>query len=286
VSSLNVLIDRVFDLLLSPIRPLPPIAGHAVISLLTAVAALLVFKATSNQLRLAAVKRAIYAALFEIRLLNDDLGAVFRAQGEILRHNLTYLRLSLVPLAWMFVPLALTIVQLEFHYGYRSPSPGESLLVKVQLRDGVEDPVGSTLAAFAAHTSGDAAVPEPAGMRVQTPAVWIPATREIIWRIALESTGVYELRGRAGGEDFSKTLDVSGDVARRSPQRLQAGFWNELLNPSEPPLPTGAAVTAISVNYPARYIQVWGWELHWSIVYGALSIVFALVLRKPLRVTL
>ena len=49
--------------------------------------------------------RRLHAALFEIRLFNDDLSAIFRAQAEMLRHNLTYLRLSLVPMIWMFVPL-------------------------------------------------------------------------------------------------------------------------------------------------------------------------------------
>ena len=71
--------------------------GLAVVSLATAILMLLSFKRTSNQTRLAAVKRQIHAAIFEIRLFNDDLRAIFRAQREILRHNLTYLRLSLRP---------------------------------------------------------------------------------------------------------------------------------------------------------------------------------------------
>ena len=65
------------------------------------------FRATSNQDAIAAVKRKIQAGIFEIRLFNDDLRAMFRAQVDILRHNLTYIRLSLAPMVWMIVPLVL-----------------------------------------------------------------------------------------------------------------------------------------------------------------------------------
>ena len=103
---------------------------------------LLVFKATSNQPKLEAVKRQIHACLFEIRLFRDDVPAILRAQAEILRHNLNYLFLSLVPMLWMLVPLLLVIAQLQFHYGYRGLRPGEDFLVKVRLKDGGSAPAG------------------------------------------------------------------------------------------------------------------------------------------------
>ncbi len=40
-----------------------------------------------------------------MRLYNDDLPALLRAQGEALRHNLSYVGLSLVPLLITAVPL-------------------------------------------------------------------------------------------------------------------------------------------------------------------------------------
>ena len=93
---LNAALDRLFDLLLWPFQQLSPIVGLSFVSLLTAAAMLLVVKATSDQQRLADAKRAMAAALFEIRMFNDDLPALFRAQGEMLKQNAAYLRLSLV----------------------------------------------------------------------------------------------------------------------------------------------------------------------------------------------
>ena len=73
---------------------------------------------------------------------------------------------------------------------------------------------------------------------------------------------------------------------RRSPVRLEPAFLNQLLYPAEPPLPGDGAVTSISLAYPERDIPVFGLELHWMIVYFALSMIFAFALRKRFNVTL
>ena len=70
------------DGLLYPFRDFPPIVGLTLVSLLTAIGLLIVFKHTSNQKALEAVKRKIHAGLFEIRLYNDDFRSIMRAQLE------------------------------------------------------------------------------------------------------------------------------------------------------------------------------------------------------------
>src|SRR4030095_3656765 len=97
VGALRVL----FDGILLPFREMPALVGLAVVSLITAIGMLFVFKATSNQKKIGEVKRHIYAGLFEIRLFNDDARAILRAQAEILKNNLAYVGLSLVPMLWM-----------------------------------------------------------------------------------------------------------------------------------------------------------------------------------------
>src|SRR5580704_19170694 len=118
VTVVNAMLDRLFDLLLRLLRPLPFRVSLAVVSLVTAIAILLVVRATSNQQAMAAVKRQMYADLLEMRLFNDDLHAMWRAQWSMLQHNGRYLRLSLVPALWTLVPLALVLTQLQFHFGY------------------------------------------------------------------------------------------------------------------------------------------------------------------------
>jgi hypothetical protein len=68
--------------------------------------------------------------------------------------------------------------------------------------------------------------------------------------------------------------------------RLESGLMNQLLYPSEPPLPREGAVSAITVVYPEQDVAVFGWELNWMVVYFALSLIFAFALKKPFGVTI
>jgi hypothetical protein len=273
VSAVNGLLRPLFDALLLPFRSLPPIVGLLLVSLVAAIGMLLVFKKTSNQSRLEAVKRQIHACLFEIRMFSDDLPAILRAQVEILRHNLKYLALSAVPMLWMIVPLLFVIAQLQFHYGYRGLAPGDEFIVKARLK---QDPPARPAASLQA----------PSGLEVATPAVWIPAERELAWRLRAQDWGDYELKLRLGDQEYTKTAQVSRQVRRRSPERREPGFWNELLYPAEPPLPKESPVASIVVAYPEDAVSVFGWHVNWLVAFFVLSVAFAFALRGRMGVTL
>lgn len=284
MTAVNALLRPAFDLLLAPFRGLEPIVGLLAVSLAASVGMLLAFKATSNQPKLEAVKRQIHACLFEIRLLSDDLPAVLRAQSEILRHNLSYLRLSAVPVLVMLVPLVLVIAQLQFHYGYRGLRPGEDFLVKAQLKEGWEK---SAATARSAGSTRPAAVLEaPPGLRVASPAVWIPTRRELAWRVRAERWGDYELTLRVGEQEYAKTAQVAQGVRRRSPLRVAPGPLDELLYPAEEPLPADSPVASIAVTYPEDSVSILGWPVHWMVAFFVLSVAFAFALRRRLGVTL
>lgn len=274
MTALNWLFVRVFDVLLAPLAGLPPLPGLALVALVTAIALLLAFRATSDQRRLTDVKRSIHAGFFEIRLFADDVPTLLRTQLEMLRHSLTYLRLSLVPALWVVLPLALVVSHLEFHFGYDGLVPGRAVLVKATLRgDAGSDVPPLTLGA-------------PSAIRVDTPAVWFPAAREVLWRVTPKMEGEYSLAVRLRDEAFSKTLRVSNRVGRRSPLRLAGGVWDQVLYPSEDPLPSDGVLKAISVQYAPRDIRILGWDTSWLVAYIALTFAFMLALRRPFGVVL
>jgi hypothetical protein len=252
---------------------MPALLSLSAISLATAVVLLLAVRYTSDQRRIAAVKRDIRAGLFEIRLFNDDLRAILRAQGEILRHNLTYLRLSAVPLLWVAVPLVLLMGQLQAYYGYDGLHEGATALVKVELAE-------------AAGAAPDVRLGAPAGLRIETPAVWIPSLREAAWRIAAEQPGDHEITVAVNGAGATKRVRVGDELARRSPYRLEPGILNWILYPAEPSLPSGGPIQSIEVTYPDRAIAVLGWNLHWVVVFFVLTLLFAFLLRGPFGVVL
>jgi uncharacterized membrane protein (DUF106 family) len=271
---LNSAMRAMVGAMLFPFQSLPPIVGLSVVSLAAAIGMLLVFRATSNQEAIAAVKRKIQAGIFEIRLFNDDLRAMFRAQVDILRHNLTYVRLSLAPMVWMIVPLVLVIAQLQFYYGYDGLGPGQSVVVKVVLKEG------------ASAAAPAIALEAPAGVRVETPMVWIPSLREAAWRVAAEQVGDYQLSVSLGGRAVSKEFRVSDRVGWRTPERLETGLVNQLLYPAEAPIDSDVPIEVIYVAYPERAVNLLGWETHWMIAFFLLSIVFAFALKKRFGVVI
>jgi hypothetical protein len=264
------------DAALFPFQSLPPLAGLSAVSLVVAIGMLLAFRATSDQPAIAAVKRRIRAGIFEIRLFNDDLRALFSTR-DVLRHNVTYLRLSLAPVPWLIVPFVLLIAQLQFYYGYDGFTPGQSALVQVRLRD------------VAVPASGAAPAIElqaPSGLSVQSPLVWIPSQREAAWRIGMDKPGDYTLTIVLDGRPVTKWIRVSDRVGWCTPERREAGFINELLYPAEPPIEPAVPIDVISVAYPDRQVSLLGLPVGWMVAFFALSLVFAVVLRARFGVVI
>jgi uncharacterized membrane protein (DUF106 family) len=276
MSLINALLRTLVDGLLYPFRDLSPIVGLTVVSLLTAIGLLIVFKHTSNQKALEDVKRKIHAGLFEIRLYNDDFRAIMRAQRGILRANLTYMRYSMAPMIWTLPPLILLIAQLQFHYGYAGLTPGQEVLLKVEFSEG----------AYSGDEKPPVTVTTPEGLQLDDLAVWIPTLGEMAWRLTAAAGGDYELEIRNGAAGTAtKTVTVTDSVVRRSPFKVR-GFLNELIYPAEASLPSDGTIEAITVTYPEANVDVFGFELHWMIVYFVLSMLFAFILRGPFGVTI
>ena len=264
---INAIAGALVQAALYPFRGLPPMVGLTVFSLVSGVGMLYVFKWTSDQKRLAEVKRKIHAGIFEIRLFNDDMRAILAAQRDIFRHNLTYLRLSLRPLLWMIVPFVLIVAQLQLHYGYEGPEVGEPFIVKVRVAG-----------------TPDIAIQAPEGLRVETPRLWIPTLDEADWRLVATAPGNYELAIRVGANDYRKTVTVGDAILARSPIRTSR-LLDRILYPGEPGFPSGAAVASIEVLYPEREVSLFGWQTHWLVAFIIITIVLAFALRRPLGVT-
>ncbi len=277
MTGLNAVLGTVIDWLQMPMHGLPAMIGVIVWSIPVSVFALWVFGKTSNQQKISAVKDKITASLFEIRLFNDDLRAIAKAQWEIMGHVLRYQGLALVPMVFILPPMVLLMVQLHQFYGFRGFAPGETALLRVEL----------------AETGGprpDLAIEVPAGLHLETPAVWVPSLGEFNWEIAADAPGDYELGFTLGGTTTTKTVSVTDQVVRLSPERPPRAFMDQLEWPSEPPLPADGAIDRITIAYPEATISLlgwtWEWSFAWMVVFFVLTMVFAFALKKPMGVEL
>jgi hypothetical protein len=290
----DAIVSRIFDAVFAPMRTWPPLASLALVSLLVAMALLLVIRATSNQAGIAAAKRRIWAGLFEIRLFNDDPRAILRAQADVLRHDFTYLRLSFVPMLWVLLPMLLLVAQLEAYYGRSAFRQGDTFLYEVTLRTAADNPSkyqavpapSSSPMATAAAPRPDVQLHLPEGLTAETDAAWIPSLDQIVWRVRADRSGNYQLEASVGTERYAKEVRVAPrGLARLSSERRAAGLWTGLLYPSEPPLGRSAPVRSLRTEYPPRGVAVLGWQVPWMIVFFVLVTLFALLLKNRFRVT-
>ena len=271
--AINQVLARIVDVLMRPAVALPPLVSVAVISVVTAVVMLLVARATSDPREIADAKRAIQADLFEVRLFNDDLRAIFRALGLMLAHSLRYLRLSLVPALWLIVPITLLTIHLDPFYGYTGLAPGETTMVTASVSSEAGRVPAAELRASPA-------------VRIDSSAVWFPSTHELIWRVTGVAPGLADLVLTVDGQTVHKSLQVSTGVARRSPARPGPGEWLQaLLNPSEPPLPAGN-LNRVTVAYPEADFGLWKFDFSWLVWYLVFALAAALLLRRTFGVEL
>lgn len=275
MTAVNRQFGALVDALLSPFQSLPPMVGLTAVSCGAALAMLLVLRVASDQRAIREVKRRIQAGLFEIRLFNADVRALY-SMRDVLRHNLTYLRLSLAPLAWLLIPFALLTAHLHSYYGYDGFLPGESTVLRVRLATG----------AVAAGTEPAVMLSVPSGVRVETPPIWIPSEREAAWRIKFDQPGDHDVVVRAGGTAVAKRLRVSDKLGRRAPGRYRSAFRALLLSPAEPPIPFDAQIDAVEVSYRDRTVSVLGADVDWLAAFVVLTLMFGWALRSRFGVDL
>jgi hypothetical protein len=281
MATLNALLRSLFDILLAPFQGMPAWVPLLLISIVTAVFALIVYKYLSNQDQLERVKDRMFAGIFEIRLYNDSLPLIFKATGSILANSLRYFWLAFWPaMLVIMVPIVLVIAQLQFHYGLQGFEPGDTVLLEVDL----EPPAGQETFEIGA-SKPTARLELPQGVAQDTPPVWIPTENRLVWRLSAAESGSYELGVTVAGESTTKSLVVSDSVVRRSPVRVDTTFWKQLLYPAEAPLPGDSGIAEIRLDYPGATVPFLFIDWNWLILYIVLMIVIGFALAKPMKVT-
>jgi hypothetical protein len=264
-------IATLWDLIMAPAVRLHPWFAMIAISLVTSIVVLFVYKYTSNQKAMIRVKDKLKASFLAISLYRDSLRVIGTSSLRILKDNLHYMALNVVPLLVMIVPVLLVMVQLDGWYGHRPLRPGEEALVKARV-DGER------------VMDGDVSLEVPMGLTVNAPPVRIPSEDEICWRVKALEEGDFDVTLRLGDGSVDKTVVVGTDARRVSLKRHEGGFWDGFFHPAEPRI-AAAGVHAISVDFSSSTMSVFGWHVHWIWVFLVLTLVFAFALRDLFKVT-
>ena len=269
----NLTFNSFFDLLLIPFRSLHPLWSLSILSLLMGILMLMIYRYTSNQKEIKETKNRIKAHLLEIRLFKDDFGILLSAQKNILLYNTKYMMHALKPMLFMIVPVAIILIHLDGWFGYRPLTIGESTAVSVKVS-------GQEVGIFS-----DIVLEVDRGLVIETPALRIPELSEITWRVRAKELGQYNVIIKVSGHPFTKRVVVSDrGLTRVSPRVVASSLWEMFLNPGEKPLPENSFVKQIEVYYPDRLIGIFGWEIHWIVIFFVLSILGGFTFKGFFRV--
>jgi uncharacterized membrane protein (DUF106 family) len=268
MSTFNSIFGKIFDLILFPFRSMSPWVGIIIISLLTALFMLFVFRYTSNQKGIKTAKNKIKAHLLEIRLFKDNLGQSLKAQGGILKQNARYIGYSSKPLLFMIVPLLLILVQMNFWFGYEPFTPEKPAILKIKLKEGF------------IPTETQIELNPSEGITIETPALRIDEELEVNWRFSTNRPGIHEIGITIGEFTETKIINArSGQLQKISPIKPHKNFLDQLFYPVESPISKAIPLESITISQPEYRFNLFGLRMHWIIVYFALSIIFGFGLK-------
>ncbi len=276
MAAFNWLMNGLFDLICLPFRGMSPLVGLTVISLLSGVLLLILFKYTSPQQAIARVKDRLWGNLHEIRLFKDDFGVISRAIGRLMKENGLYLACCSVALLPMIVVVLPVLFQLDARYGYEPLAQGERVIMNVVLAAG-HDPVAEGVA-----------LSLPAGVELEAGPVRVPATRELVYRLRVAEAGEHQIGVAVGGETYTKRLDAAAGLNRISPARFSAArALDALMFPAEPPWPAEAAVEAITLTHRrAGMLGMDGDIFPWLIIFCVVGLAFGFALKGVFKVNI
>jgi hypothetical protein len=260
-------VTQLFNLLLGPFENGHAYAGLILVSVITGGVMLFLFKLTSNQIAMKEVKAKISAYFLEMRLYKEDVSVVMASQRRILRANLDYMKLALIPALVMFIPVVLIMVQLSLRYAQTGFRPGDSAVLKVTMEKGV-DVVGSNVRLT---TNG--------GLEKASPAVRIPSLGETDWKIKLTDSGVHDLTLETATGKISLPIYATDRLVPIYGTFKKASFSETILNPWAPRIPANVLIKSVEVTYPKLSFD-WGFiKLSWFWSFLIISMAFGVVLK-------
>jgi uncharacterized membrane protein (DUF106 family) len=271
ITWINVLTNSLGKFLLAPIAVLPGWLSNTIISAVTGVLLLIIFKYTSNQHAIGQVRNDIKAHMLALKLFKDSISVTLKAQGRVFKGALLLLFHAVRPMLVMIVPVSLLLAQMGLWYQFRPLLPGEETVVTIKLNDNVE-------------------VPWPNVSLESTPAaevtigpVRVFSKRQIYWKVKACENGGHHIIFRVDGEQIGKDLAVGDGFMRISAERPGWRWADILLHPWERPFGTDSIIESISVDYTERLSRTSGTDW-WLIYFFVASLVFALIFKPFLKV--
>ncbi len=267
----NVPVNALGRFLQILITTLPGWLSNTILSAITGVFLIIIFKYTSNQRAIGQTRDNINANLLAIWLFKDSPLVTLQAQVPIFKKAFLLMFYSIQPILVMIIPVSLLLGQLGLWYQYQPLKPGQHAIVTMQLNGTIDSPWPK------------AQINPTQAFEVTAGPSRILAERQIYWEIKAVSDGLYNMVFYVDENEFEKQLAIGDGFMRISSNRPGWQWANVLLHPLELPFNLGTSVQSIRIDYPERPSKICGTDW-WLIYFFVASMVFALICKPFLKV--
>lgn len=271
ISWINVLTNIFGKFFLAPIAVLPGYLSNTIISAVTGMFLLVIFKYTSNQRAIGRIRDDIKANILALKLFKDSMSVALSAEARIFKGALLLLVHAIPPMLVMIYPISLLLAQMSLWYQSRPLLPGEVAVMTVKLNDNVKENwpnVNIEPTSVAEVTIGP---------------VRILSKREICWEIKALENGNHYITIHVDRHQIEKELAIGDGFMRVSSTRPAWNWANILMHPAEEPFAPDSIVQSVTIDYPKRLSKTSGADW-WLIYFFIASMVFALILRPFVKV--
>ncbi|MHC4293731.1 MAG: hypothetical protein ACYSTX_05490 [Planctomycetota bacterium] len=271
ITWINIPVNTVGKFLLAPVGVLPGWLSNTIISAVTGVFLLIIFKYTSNQKAIGRVRDDIKAHMLALKLFKDSLSVTLCAQGHVFKGAFLLLFHAVIPMLIMIVPVCLLLGQLGLWYQSKPLSIGQEALVTIKF----------------SSNAGDAwqnVIIEPTSViDITAGPTRVYSKKEAYWKIKGYENGCHYIVFHIDGQRFEKELTIGDGFMRVSSQRPGWRWADILLHPQEKPFRTDSIIQSISIEYPERDAITSGTDF-WLVYFFIASMVFALIFKPFLKV--
>lgn len=282
MESAVILINRLFDFLWIPLSKTPSYLDILIISAISAILFLIIFKKTSNQERIKSYKNKIIGHILEIRLYKDHPLLTIRSISSIFGYNLIYLRYALVPMVFIIVPVLVISVQLNNRYGYSPLQIDKPFIIRAELDKTTVPDVREGIQKIGCTTSD--------GMVLETPPMRLINEATILWRAKV-------IDAKSPAQTFTMTMDGgAGSVTKKvisamtkdgiSPETTKWHLENLFVNNAEGFIPDSSPFEAVSVTYHHATYPFLLWNTDPIILYFLWTLIFGFVFKPVIKVSI
>ena len=257
--------------LLTWIGMMPGWLSITIISAITGVILLLIFKHTSNQNAIGLVRDNINANMLVLKLFKDSLAVTLQALMRIFKGTFLLLLHAIKPLTVMIVPVWLLLGQMGLWYQYRPLLAGEETVVTMEINGEAES------------AWPDVQLTSLTGAQMTMGPIKVLSKRELLWKIKALENGHHNISFLVDHQKIEKKLAIGDGFMRVSLKRPGWKWKDILLHPLEKPFGPDAIVQSITIDYPDRISRISGTNW-WIIYFFAVSLIVSLIFKPVMKV--